>query len=74
VQPSERPSTIYKCGANAAAIRDVNEHACVDIEAHQAKYLNSIVYRTIESLDKSKIRCWAASYFAVAARNVLLEN
>lgn len=43
MQPFERPSTIYKCGANAAAIRDVNEHACVDIEAHQAKYLNSIV-------------------------------
>ena len=36
--------TIDKSGANtAAAIRSVNDHACVDVELRQSKYLNNIV-------------------------------
>lgn len=34
---------IDKSGANTAAIRSVNEDACVDIELRQSKYLNNIV-------------------------------
>jgi transposase-like protein len=35
--------TIDKSGANAAAIRSVNDDACVDIELRQSKYLNNII-------------------------------
>jgi len=34
---------IDKSGANTAAIRSVNEDACIDIELRQSKYLNNIV-------------------------------
>jgi putative transposase len=35
--------TIDKSGAKTAAIRSVNEDACLDIELRQSKYLNNIV-------------------------------
>ena len=35
--------TIDKSGANTAAIRSVNDDACVDIELRQSKYLNNII-------------------------------
>ena len=35
--------TIDKSGANTAAIRSVNQDACLDIELRQSKYLNNIV-------------------------------
>ena len=35
--------TIDKSGANTAAIRSVNQHACLGIELRQSKYLNNIV-------------------------------
>ena len=35
--------TIDKSGANTAAIRSVNDDACLDIELRQSKYLNNIV-------------------------------
>ena len=35
--------TIDKSGASAAAIRSVNEDACLDIELRQSKYLNNII-------------------------------
>jgi transposase-like protein len=35
--------TIDKSGANTAAIRSVNDDACVDIELRQSKYLNNLV-------------------------------
>jgi transposase-like protein len=35
--------TTDKSGANAAAIRSVNDDACVDIELRQSKYLNNII-------------------------------
>ena len=34
---------IDKSGANTAAIRSVNEDACLDIELRQSKYLNNMV-------------------------------
>lgn len=35
--------TIDKSGANTAAIKGVNDDACLDIELRQSKYLNSLV-------------------------------
>ena len=35
--------TIDKSGDNTAAIRSVNDDACLDIELRQSKYLNNIV-------------------------------
>jgi transposase-like protein len=35
--------TIDKSGANTAAIRSINDNACVDIELCQSKYLNNMV-------------------------------
>ncbi len=35
--------TIYKSGANTAAIRSINDDACVDVELRQSKYLNNLV-------------------------------
>ena len=35
--------TIDKSGSNTAAIRSVNDDACVDIELRQSKYLNNII-------------------------------
>jgi transposase-like protein len=35
--------TIDKSGANTAAIRSVNDDACLDIELRQSKYLNNII-------------------------------
>jgi putative transposase len=35
--------TIDKSGANTAAIRSVNQDACLDIELRQSKYLNNII-------------------------------
>lgn len=35
--------TIGKSGANTAALRNVNDYACLDIELRQCKYLNHIV-------------------------------
>jgi transposase-like protein len=34
---------IDKSGANTAAIRSINDDACVDIELRQSKYLNNII-------------------------------
>ena len=34
---------IDKSGANTAAIRSVNDDACVDVELRQSKYLNNII-------------------------------
>ena len=35
--------TIDKSGANTAAIKSVNDDACLDIELRQSKYLNNLV-------------------------------
>jgi transposase-like protein len=35
--------TIDKSGANNAAIRSINDDACVDVELRQSKYLNNLV-------------------------------
>ena len=35
--------TIDKSGANTAAIKSVNEDACLDIELRQSKYLNNLI-------------------------------
>ncbi len=35
--------TIDKSGANTAAIRSVNEDACLDVELRQSKFLNNMV-------------------------------
>jgi transposase-like protein len=35
--------TIDKSGANTAAIRSINDDACVDVELRQSKYLNNLV-------------------------------
>lgn len=35
--------TIDKSGVNTAAIRSVNNDACVDVELRQSKYLNNVV-------------------------------
>jgi transposase-like protein len=35
--------TIDKSGANTAAIRSINDDACVDDELRQSKYLNNLV-------------------------------
>ena len=35
--------TIDKSGANTAAIRSVNQDACLDIELRQSKYLNNMI-------------------------------
>jgi transposase-like protein len=42
-----------KSGANTAAIRSVNDDACIDVELRQSKYLNNIVeqdHRAVKSV------------------------
>jgi transposase-like protein len=44
--------TIDKSGANTAAIRSVNDDACVDIELRQSKYLNNIIEQDHRSVKR----------------------
>lgn len=50
--------TIDKSGANTAAIRSVNEDACVDVELRQSKYLNNLVeqdHRAVKRITSSML-------------------
>ena len=44
--------TIDKSAANTAAIRSVNQDACLDIELRQSKYLNNIVEQNHRALKR----------------------
>ena len=51
--------TIDKSGANTAAIRSVNQDACLDIELRQSKYLNNIIeqdHRAVKRVDRKSTR------------------
>jgi transposase-like protein len=44
--------TIDKSGANTAAIRSINDDACVDVELRQSKYLNNLVEQDHRSVKR----------------------
>jgi transposase-like protein len=44
--------TIDKSGAHTAAIRSMNDDACVDVELRQSKYLNNLVEQDHRAVKK----------------------
>jgi transposase-like protein len=57
--------TIDKSGANTAAIRSVNDDACVDIELRQSKYLNNIIEQDHRAVKRITNPMLDSSHFGV---------